>query len=519
MSLKTLFKSIADAIRAKKGTIEVIPAESFADEISSIETASEPILQEKSVEITENTTTTYTADEGFDGLKSLEVTTNIASSGGEAEEWVRPADIEWARNVCINDVQEGKTAKILYLIGDDLPTTSIVVPTNGAVKTSDGAYYTANATHTWNDSGAYTPQTFTQYKKLRWLIFYGKENTLDNQPNFVIYKAYKNYGTINNTTCMYVAPYSLQYLDFISGTQFVIDSYGDKLTYSKNPFYGRKYLRAVDVKNGSGSTNYLFYGLGKLDKFKIELNQNYAFYKTTPFSSSFKPKHMEFICSYWFNYCCYGYQGKKIPAYANNKNAAQYGYAFANSNIENVSKEDLTLTHDNVSLDYAFSGCQFLKSVKLETSKVYKIDYIFSGCSSLEEIEFTDLSNVSSATGAFSNCSQLKNLKIKNIKVSLTIGSTNYYGELLTKESLINSIKELWDYSSDTSGTAYTLTMGSNNTTRLSNVYVKLITPTAEQIAEDPNIESKMPCEVCESTDDGAMLIRDYATLKGWTTA
>lgn len=45
----------------------------------------EPVLQEKSVEITENTTTTITADEGFDGLKSLEVTTNVAGSGGGSD--------------------------------------------------------------------------------------------------------------------------------------------------------------------------------------------------------------------------------------------------------------------------------------------------------------------------------------------------------------------------------------------------------------------------------------------------
>ena len=45
----------------------------------------EPVLQEKSVEITENGTTTYTADAGFDGLKSLEITTNVDGSGGGSE--------------------------------------------------------------------------------------------------------------------------------------------------------------------------------------------------------------------------------------------------------------------------------------------------------------------------------------------------------------------------------------------------------------------------------------------------
>lgn len=41
----------------------------------------DPILQDKSVEITENGTTTITADSGYDGLNNVEVTTNVASGG------------------------------------------------------------------------------------------------------------------------------------------------------------------------------------------------------------------------------------------------------------------------------------------------------------------------------------------------------------------------------------------------------------------------------------------------------
>ena len=45
----------------------------------------DPILQDKSITITENGTQTITADEGYDGLNSVEVVTNVASSGGEEE--------------------------------------------------------------------------------------------------------------------------------------------------------------------------------------------------------------------------------------------------------------------------------------------------------------------------------------------------------------------------------------------------------------------------------------------------
>ena len=41
-----------------------------------------PNLQSKSIEITENGTQTVSADSGYDGLDEVEITTNVASSGG-----------------------------------------------------------------------------------------------------------------------------------------------------------------------------------------------------------------------------------------------------------------------------------------------------------------------------------------------------------------------------------------------------------------------------------------------------
>lgn len=158
-------------------------------------------------------------------------------------------------------------------------------------------------------------------------------------------------------------------------------------------------------------------------------------------------------------------------------------------------------------------GSHPLKEVHISNSgKVTNFSASFRNCSNLETIETIDLySHTSGLSNMVQGCNNLTNLTVKNVRMSqLTINVSN-----LTVDSLVNTIKELWDYSTSTS--TYRLVMATTNLAKLENVYVKLITPTAEQIAQDQYIESKMPCEVCESTDEGAMLITEYAVMKGWT--
>lgn len=151
----------------------------------------------------------------------------------------------------------------------------------------------------------------------------------------------------------------------------------------------------------------------------------------------------------------------------------------------------------------------------LDTSNVTTMYNMFQNCSSLTTISSLDLVKVTSSTNLFANCSALENLTIKNIKVTLQIGSGTTWGHLLTKESLLNTVKELWDMSSTSSKT---LTVSTTSKTTLDGIYVKLIAITDEMRAEDPYIDNKKPFEECESTDAGAMLITDYATTqKNWT--
>lgn len=82
MALTDKLTDIADAIRNKTETTEPMTLDEMPSKIESIET--EPILQDKSIEITENGTQTITADEGYDGLSNVDVTVNVEGTGSGA---------------------------------------------------------------------------------------------------------------------------------------------------------------------------------------------------------------------------------------------------------------------------------------------------------------------------------------------------------------------------------------------------------------------------------------------------
>ena len=160
-----------------------------------------------------------------------------------------------------------------------------------------------------------------------------------------------------------------------------------------------------------------------------------------------------------------------------------------------------------------FRGCNSLTSIpELNTVNVTLMDSLFYACTSLSTVTTLDMRSVTSAKDMFTDCSSLLDITLKNIKVNLTIGSGTSYGHLLSLNSLIGVIGELID-----TGSTKTLTIGTANLEKIANVYVKLITITDEMRAADEFIDSKLPFEVCESTDDGAMLMKDYVTRKNWS--
>ena len=174
--------------------------------------------------------------------------------------------------------------------------------------------------------------------------------------------------------------------------------------------------------------------------------------------------------------------------------------------VKNV--ESITLNLPNTTdLTYAFCTGNFKKIVVNTTSALTKVTSIIQSCMYLEDFTLTDMKGVSdyqSATNFMFPNGKLVNFKVNNIKVNMT-----FYSDVLSVESLIYTIQQLIDV-----GSTRNLTIGSKNLAKIENVYVKL---TGE--AEEDEANPKLPCEVCNADDEGAMTIIAYANSKNWTIA
>lgn len=162
---------------------------------------------------------------------------------------------------------------------------------------------------------------------------------------------------------------------------------------------------------------------------------------------------------------------------------------------------DTTLTKFDDCTELFKNGKRLKYLDKLDFSGTTNMNSMFDGCSSLTTIPQMDTSNVTNMSSMFKGCRNLTNLDLRNIKVNLQISNGTLYGHLLTVDSLVNTIKELVTQTS-----YFTLTMGTNNLKKIANLYCKIIDDT------DP----KKTMELCESTEEGAMRLTDYAQLKKW---
>jgi hypothetical protein len=151
---------------------------------------------------------------------------------------------------------------------------------------------------------------------------------------------------------------------------------------------------------------------------------------------------------------------------------------------------------------YMFVDCASLTSIpKLDTSNGTTFAYMFNNCSSLTSIPDMDVGNGTALSRMFFYCKKLEHLRLYNIRSAIQIGSGTSWGHLLTVDSLVHTIKELCPVS-----TQLSLSMGAANLDKIADLYCKITDSTNE----------KLPMELCESTDEGAMTLSDYAAEKNW---
>lgn len=256
-------------------------------------------------------------------------------------------------------------------------------------------------------------------------------------------------------------------------------------------------LKTISVKNSDNVMNmdYIFYLCGDLENISLNTDNCSQFQNGFQSCSSLKSVQLSKTNS------------------VNNFSSTFYGC----SELTNIQELDLASCNHASEIFY---GCSNLLNINLVNTKlVSNFGYAFYNCTKCTTIKTIDLYNCTTTTSVnniFTNCTSLKNLTLKNIRVTLKIGSSTT-GYSLSSATILNTIKELWDNTNNALGGTKTLTIGSANTSMLSQHYVKLVDITEEMRAEDPYIDNKKPCVVCQGGDSGAMTMLEYVTTaKNW---
>ena len=246
--------------------------------------------------------------------------------------------------------------------------------------------------------------------------------------------------------------------------------------------------------------------------------------KVRDFTQSFRKSTLPELTSFDFssaiivNYMFYLCPNLEVAELNNLSKATGAAYLFDTcSSLREVKINGVTSTLKT--LDDAFRNCPNLERCIItgNTGGVTEFGYLFYGGQKLKEVRTIDLYSATKMT-FFSAAPLLETLLLKNIRISLQIGKNNSYGDKLNDESVVFIVKELHDLTGLTSQRlTYSSALDSWTNGVFNRIYVKLIEATDEMRAEDPYIDNKKPCVVCESTDEGAMTLREYAISKNWT--
>ena len=93
----------------------------FSNVNVNIDVKSDPILQNKSVEITQNGTTSIKADNGYDGLNNVEVVTNVANGGDNTNLFIQEEEPNTKSGIWLKpNSTDVKNIKNINIIGDKI---------------------------------------------------------------------------------------------------------------------------------------------------------------------------------------------------------------------------------------------------------------------------------------------------------------------------------------------------------------------------------------------------------------
>lgn len=202
---------------------------------------------------------TYTADIGYTGLGTVNV--NVSGGGGDTPEW-QPNPEWWdIKTILEQDTRDyvGK-AIILYSNSDDFTRIIISSPLI-AVATSDGAFYTSTANHTWDkskdkivssDTGDTTPKYGTRYLILYFNTVDVDYTAFDYFYNSSIYAIFgcnltKNSSSMVSLNTFFYKNFTLQSFDFLYNFNL---KFGTNFSYFCSNCYS---LTKVNIKLGTVS--------------------------------------------------------------------------------------------------------------------------------------------------------------------------------------------------------------------------------------------------------------------------
>lgn len=153
-------------------------------------------------------------------------------------------------------------------------------------------------------------------------------------------------------------------------------------------------------------------------------------------------------------------------------------YMFSGTSLLRLDTDKLDMSAAT-NFGYMFYGgmatCFLQYICALDMSSAKQAQYMFHSCNDLREIEHLTLpsspAQLTNMENMFYKCTNLEEVRFSGV---IPLSISFQWSTKLTHDSLMSIINALNDYSADTSGTTYTLTIGSTNCAKLTAEEIKM---------------------------------------------